>query len=343
MRHYLSFALLACLGFWWPCVVVFAGEFKIATVAPEGSQWMQEIRAAANDIRKRTEGRVAVKLYGGGVMGNERQVLRKIRIGQLQGGAFTAGGIAEKYPDIVVYGLPLVFNDLDEVGYVRQRLDETLASGLEKAGFVSFGFAGGGFARIFANRPIVTTDDMRGQKIWVPEGDRVSITAMEALHLAPVSLPVTDVLTGLQTGLLDVVAAPPVGVVALQWHTRVKYMTATPLMYTMGLMAVDATAFARLSTSDQRIFREVMVAVYGRLDRQSRGDEQAAIAALGASGIKIVDADSAAVEAWRKAASEANRRLGVDGVYTPALLDRVHTLLREYRQQKNVTAAILLQ
>lgn len=343
MRRYLSFALLACLGCGWPRVAVFADEFKIATVAPEGSQWMQEIRAAANDIRTRTEGRVSVKLYGGGVMGNERQVLRKIRIGQLQGGAFTAGGIAEKYPDIVLYGLPLIFNDLDEVGYVRQRLDETLASGLEKAGFVSFGFAGGGFARIFANRPITATDDMRGQKIWVPEGDRVSMTAMEALRLAPVSLPVTDVLTGLQTGLLDVVAAPPVGVVALQWHTRVRYMTTTPLMYTMGLMAVDAAAFYRLSPSDQGIFREVMGAAYGRLDQHSRSDEQGAIAALGANGIKIVEAEGQAIEAWRKAASEANRRLGVDGVYTPALLDRVHTLLREYRQQGNATAAMPLQ
>jgi TRAP-type C4-dicarboxylate transport system substrate-binding protein len=328
--------LLFAHGF---CASAAAAEFKIATVAPEGSQWMQDIRAAAAEIRKRTEGRVTVKLYGGGVMGNEKQVLRKIRIGQLQGGAFTAGGIAEKYPDIVVYGLPLLFNDQDEVDYVRERMDASFTKGLEQAGFVSFGFAGGGFARIFANRPITSTADMRGQKIWVPDGDRVSAAAMEALRLSPVGLPVTDVLTGLQTGLLDVIAAPPVGVIALQWHTRVKYMTATPLMYTMGLMAVDAGAFGKLGPADQQAFREVMEAVYGRLDHQSRADDQAAQAALKSSGIRLVDAQAGEVESWRGAMAEANRRLGADGVYSPSLLAELEGLLKEFRQRRATAAA----
>jgi TRAP-type C4-dicarboxylate transport system substrate-binding protein len=309
-----------------------ATDFKIATVAPEGSQWMQEIRRAAAEIKERSEGRVVLKLYGGGVMGNEKQVLRKIRIGQLHGGAFTAGGLAEKYPDIVLYGLPLVFNDLDEVDFVRSKLDATLSRGLEEAGFVSFGFAGGGFARIFARKAIVGTADMRGQKIWIPEGDRVSAVAMEALKLAPVGLPVTDVLTGLQTGLLDVVAAPPVAVIALQWHTRVQYMTETPLMYTMGLMAVDARAFARLSQADQQIFREVMGSVYKRFDAQSRADEQSAMQALEASNISVVDAMENDVAAWRAAADTANEQLGREGMYTPALFSQLQQLLVQHRQ-----------
>ncbi len=310
-----------------------AAEFKIATVAPEGSQWMQDIRAAAGEIKNRTQGRVTVKLYGGGVMGNEKQVLRKVRIGQLQGGAFTAGGIAEKYPDIVIYGLPMLFNDQDEIDFVRERMDASLMRGLEQAGFVSFGFAGAGFAHIFANRPITGTADMRGQKIWVPDGDRVSAAAMEALHLSLVSLPVTDVLTGLQTGLLDIIAAPPVGVIALQWHTRVKYMTTTPLMYTMGLMAVDSGAFGKLNPADQQVFREVMGAVYRRLDHQSRADDEGAQAALKASGIGFVEAQAADISVWREAVTEANRRLGTEGVYTPALLGQLEGYLKEYRQR----------
>jgi TRAP-type C4-dicarboxylate transport system substrate-binding protein len=317
-----------------------ATEFKIATVAPEGSQWMQDIRAAAADIKARTEGRVVVKLYGGGVMGNEKQVLRKIRIGQLHGGAFTAGGIAEKYPDIVLYGLPMLFADQREVDYVRSRMDATLADGLEQAGFVSFGFAGGGFAHIFANRPITATADMRGQKIWVPEGDRVSTAAMEALRLAPVGLPVTDVLTGLQTGLLDIIAAPPVGVIALQWHTRVKYMTSTPLMYTMGLMAVDAGPFGKLSPADQQVFRDAMGAVYRNLDKKSGADDEGAQAGLKASGIKLVDAQPAEVATWRAAVADANRRLGAEGVYTPALLETLQGHLVEYRRRGGSAPAV---
>ncbi len=308
-----------------------ATDFKIATVAPEGSQWMQEIRAAAASIKAATDGRVVVKLYGGGVMGNEKQVLRKIRIGQLQGGAFTAGGIAEKYADIVIYGLPLIFANQAEVDYVRQRMDPILVKGLEQSGFVSFGFAGGGFARIFANRPVDATESMRGQKIWVPEGDRVSTAAMEALHLSPVALPVTDVLTGLQTGLLDVVAAPPVAVIALQWHTRVKYMTNTPLMYTMGVMAIDAQAFGKLSSADQATFRDTMTTVYKHLDEKSAADDEAAQKALFTSGIKPVEAREADVKSWREATAVANRQLGEQGVFTPALLAQLQVYLQEFR------------
>lgn len=310
-----------------------AADFKIATLAPEGSQWMQEIRAAAADIKGRTQGRVVIKLYGGGVMGNEKQVLRKIRVGQLQGGAFTANGISEKYPDIVVYGLPLLFKSQSEVGYVRQRLDATLAKGLEDAGFVSFGIAGGGFARIFANQPVTGTDGLRGRKVWVPEGDRISTAAMQALRLSPVALPITDVLTGLQTGLLDIVAAPPVGVIALQWHTRVKFMTNVPMMYTMGLMAVDAGAFGKLSPADQAVFRGAMEAVYRRLDAQSAADDAAAQKAMQAAGIKVVEANAADVRSWTEAVDAANRELSAQGVYAPKLLEQVQGYLAEYREK----------
>jgi TRAP-type C4-dicarboxylate transport system substrate-binding protein len=316
-----------------------AGEFKIATVAPEGSQWMKGIRAAAADIKAKTEGRVVVKIYGGGVMGNEKQVLRKIRIGQLQGGAFTASGIAEKYPDIVLYGLPMLFRSQEEVDFVRRRMDAQLARGLEQAGFVSFGIAGGGFARIFANKPVTATDDMRGQKIWIPDGDRVSAVAMEALRLSPVSLPVTDVLTGLQTGLIDVVAAPPVGAIALQWHTRAKFMTTVPLMYTMGLMAVDSGAFGKLAPSDQAAFRDAMGAVYARLDAESGADDAGAQKALQASGIKLVEARPEAVAAWRQACAEAIRRLGAEGVYSGALFAELERHLAEFRRPEGGAAA----
>ena len=120
-----------------------AAVFKIATVAPEGSEWMTKHREAAAQIKERTEGRVTLKFYGGGVMGNDRKVLRKIRIGQLQGAAFTTSGLAERYPDIVLYGMPFLFRSQEEVDFVRKALDDDLLQGLEEAGFVSFGFAGG--------------------------------------------------------------------------------------------------------------------------------------------------------------------------------------------------------
>jgi TRAP-type C4-dicarboxylate transport system substrate-binding protein len=318
---------------------VAAADIKIATVAPEGSQWMQAMRAAAAEIKTRTAGRVVIKLYGGGVQGNEKKVLRKIRIGQLQGGAFTANGISEVYPDIVVYGLPMVFESQDEVNYVRRQMDSLLMNGLEQAGFVSFGLSSGGFAHILSQRPVVRAADMRGQKIWLADGDRVSYAAMEALQLAPVVLPVTDVLTGLQTGLLDVVAAPPVAVVALQWHTRVKYMTSLPLMYTMGLMAIDKRAFDALSDSDQAAVREVMTGIYRRFEEQSHDDDLQAQKALQANGIRFVDAEPQDVQLWRRTVAETNRRLGEQGVYSPALLEQMMSHLREFRSRQSAREA----
>ena len=144
-------ALLAVTG-----ATANAADIKIATVAPDGSRWMQQMRAGAEEVKARTAGRVTLKFYPGGVMGNDAQVLRKIRIGQLQGGAFTAGGLAERYPGLNLYGIPLLFRSLDEVDAVRAALDPELAAGLERAGFVTFGFIEGGFANLLSNEPIRT-------------------------------------------------------------------------------------------------------------------------------------------------------------------------------------------
>ena len=184
-------AVLLCAG------PVQAIEIKVASLAPDGSGWMREMRAGAEEIRDLTDGRVTIKFYPGGVMGNDSQVLRKIRIGQLHGGAFTGGGIAERYAGFNLYGIPLLFQSLDEVDYVRPRLDAKLQAGLADAGFVSFGFIEGGFAQLMSNEPISRVEDMRRRKIWIPEGDPIGFRVLEAMGLSPVVLPPTDVLMGL--------------------------------------------------------------------------------------------------------------------------------------------------
>ena len=158
-------------------------------------------------------------------MGNDTTVLGRIRIGSLQGGAFTPTALASQYSDLNLYGLPLIFDSEEEAAYVRERLDAKLQRGLEEAGFVNFGFAGGGFAVVMSNTPVDELEDLKGKKVWVPEGDSISYASMEALSLSPVTLPLTDVLTGLQTGLIDIVAMSPIGALVLQWHTKVKYLS----------------------------------------------------------------------------------------------------------------------
>ncbi len=308
-----------------------AQTFKIATVAPENSVWMTDMRAAAAEIKERTEGRVKVKYYGGGVMGNDRKVLRKMRIGQLQGGAFAASGLLERYPDLSIYGLPLLFESLEEVDYVQGKIDADLMADMENSGLVAFGSAGGGFAYLMGNEPARTIEDLQGKKTWVPEGDAVTYASMEAMSLSPVVLPISDVLTGLQTGLLDYVATPTSAALLLQWYTKVKYVTVQPIAYALGIMAVEKKAFDKMSPEDQAVFREVMSRTYARFNEINREDNIKAEAAMKANGIEFIDPAPGAIESWADRVLASNRKIWDEGDYSPELLDRVEKMLAEYR------------
>jgi TRAP-type C4-dicarboxylate transport system substrate-binding protein len=309
-----------------------AAEIKIATVAPDGSRWMQQMRAGAAEIESRTAGRVAIKFYPGGVMGSDGQVLRKIRVGQLQGGAFTAGGLAERYGALNLYGIPLLFRSIEEIDAVRAELDDDLAVGLERAGFVTFGFIEGGFANLLSNEPIRSVEDMRRKKVWVPEGDPISFMVMETLGLSPAVLPVTDVLTGLQTGLIDITFASPVAALVLQWHTKVRYITELPISYSMGIFALEKTAFDKLSTDDQQAVREVMGGYIEELDREARDDNRKAAEVLAKSGLETVTVNAAEVEGWRRTIEDLYPRLRERADIDAAMFDRLLAVLAEYRR-----------
>lgn len=315
-----------------------AATLKIATVTPEGSQWMKDMRASAKEIKERTGGRVQIKYYGGGVMGNDAKVLGKIRIGALQGGAFTPSALAGQYPDLNIYGMPLVFDSEQEAAHVRAKLDDTLQAGLEEAGFVSFGFAAGGFAIIMSNTPVRGLADLKGKRVWVPEGDDISYASMEALSLAPVTLPLTDVLTGLQTGLIDIVAMSPIGALVLQWHTKIKYVTEIPLVYTVGFMAVEKKAFAKLSEEDQQVVREVMEHTYENFDRTNLIDNAKARDALLNAGIESVEFDPQEVARIRDILLASNRHLGEQGKFDLDVYDELLRLAQEYREAAEAAA-----
>ena len=310
-----------------------AATLKIATVTPENSQWMKDMRAGAKEIKERTEGRVQIKYYGGGIMGNDQKVLSRIRIGALQGGAFTPTALAGQYSNLNLYGLPMVFDSEEEAAFARSRLDARLSAGLEEAGFVNFGFAAGGFAILMSNTPVDSLDDLKGKKVWIPEGDDISRRAMEAMSLSPVTLPLTDVLTGLQTGLIDIVAMSPIGALVLQWHTKVKYITELPLVYTLGFMAVDKKAFGKLSEDDQAIVREVMGRTYKNFDKTNLIDNRGARDALLNTGIKVVPVTPEEYEKVRTALMKLNVELASQGHFDKALFDEMLKYVSEYRSE----------
>ncbi len=264
-------------------------------------------------------------------MGNENAVLRKIRIGQLHGAAFTIGTLAEVYPEAQVYALPLLFNSLEEVDFVRARIDSRLQAGLRERGFESFGMVEGGFAYLLSSKPTRSFDDLKGRKAWVPEGDSIGATILDAAGLSAIPLPTSDVLTGLQTGLVDTVAGPPVGVVALQWFTKVKYLTDLPIIYTCGTLVVSRKALEPVDPADHAVVREVLERVSKQLDASVRADNEQARAALVKQGIEVVELDPASRERWRAVAGEARRRLIEKGTVPAGIAAEVEAVLAERR------------
>jgi TRAP-type C4-dicarboxylate transport system substrate-binding protein len=236
------------------------------------------------------------------------------------------------YPDIELYSLPLLFRDYEEVDFVRSRLDEKLKAGLARNGFEALAITDGGFAYVLSQKPIRKVEDMAGTRVWLVEDDRMTDVALRMAGVAPVPLPIADVYTALQTGLVDTVAAPPIGAIAFQWHTRVRYLTDVPIMYLAGIFAVDKKAFSRISARDRKIVREVISAAAKRLDIENRADEINAREALENQGIEIISASSREeVQRWRGISSQAIAELRNEGRYSEELINEILTLLQEHR------------
>ena len=311
-----------------------ANRLKIATLAPAGTTWMKELKAGANLIAERTGGRVILKFYPGGVMGNDQSVHRKIKIGQLHGGAFTPGGLAQVDSSIQSLGLPMMFKSFDEVDYVRAKMDPVIKQQMEAKGFVLLGISEGGFVRILSKKPMQSLESIRNSKVWVPAGDRIGQIAMSALGITPISLPISDVFTGLQTGLIETVTVNPTAAIAFQWHTSTSFMTEVPISYLIGVMAIQKKAFDKLSPDDQQIVREEIGKVFKRLDTINRSDNQAAKAALQNQGITFVTPDPGEIERWKSISDQSIEEMIETGVISSEIVDQVRGHLQSFHNNQ---------
>lgn len=308
-----------------------ARTIKIATAAPDGTTWMKEMQKGAKNIEAQTQGRVKLKFYPGGVMGNDKSVHRKIRAGQLHGGAFTAGSLAHIYQDIQIYSLPMLFKSFDEVDYVRSKMDMKLKQGMEDNGYVLLGISEGGFARILSNTAVHNLAEIRATKTWVPEGDALVQESFNTLGISPISLPLSDVFTGLQTGLLDTISANPTAVIAFQWHTKVSHLIDVPLIYITGTLAIGKKVFDKISKSDQVIVKKEMGNVFKILDKLNRTDNKKAHQALQNQGIKFVVPDNEEIVLWESLAEKATANLINKGIVSRTMVDEVMQHLQDYR------------
>ena len=309
--------LIAALGL---SPIAQAASLKIATLAPEGSSWMKEMRAAGDAVKTSTDGRVELKFFPGGVMGNSDTVLRKIKLGQLNGGAFASTELTTANQDVAVYGLPFTFANLDEVRRVRQSLDPMIKAGFDKSGLVAAGITGGGFIYMMSSKPIATQAQVRATKVWVPEGDVVGRIAFEELGAPSVQLALGDVYTSLQTGLVETVGNTTTGAIAFQWATKLKMMVDLPVSYTVGILVLDKKSMARLSAEDQAAVISSIEAAFARLEISNAADDLATRETLRNEGIEIVVPAESEASAWRDVGRRTVERMQKEGLISAEIL-----------------------
>jgi TRAP-type C4-dicarboxylate transport system substrate-binding protein len=301
-------------------------HLKIATVAPEGSTWMRVMREIDAEVRKETGNEVGFKIYPGGVQGDEMVVLRKIRSGQLHGGGLTGQGLGQIAPAVRVLELPFLIEDYAQLDRVRDKLGARFESILHDAGYTVLGWADVGFVYLFSRQPIATQGDLKQAKMWLWEGDPLAEAFFKAAGVVPVPLPVTDVLTSLQTRLVDAVYSSPLACVATQWFTRVQHYTDVPVTFATGAVVVSNTAFETVPAAHRDTVRRICTTRFRALQLEARKQDAAALVEIQKSGVKRV-----AVTAAEKQRFEAIGR-GVwaelaGRLYPQELLDAVQAAI----------------
>lgn len=307
-----------------------AHELKVATLAPDGSTWMNIMRELDDAVRKETLNRVGFKFYPGGVQGDELDVLKKIRIGQLHGGGLTGLGLGEIASELRVLELPFLFESPNEVDHVHEKLDPTFDKILADKGFVLLGWAEVGFIYLFTDRPVRSPEDLKQAKMWLWAGDPLAAAFFNAYGISPIPLAVTDVLTALETKLINGVYCSPLAAIALQWFTRVSSMTDLRLTHGIGGVVIDRRAWEAIPAADQVLVRDLARAHFKRLVDRTRLENEESIAVMKKRGITVVPPDPARVASF----TEIGRRVWraeAGKLYPQTLLDQVVAAVEEER------------
>jgi TRAP-type transport system periplasmic protein len=313
-------------------------ELKIATVAPDGSTWMNIMNDLDAAVRRQTSNDVGFRIYAGGIQGDEMVVLRKIRGGQLQGGGFTGVGLGEIAPSLRVLELPFLFRNEDEVRAVHQKMDPVFEQNLREAGFTLLGWAEVGFVYLYSKSPVTSTTELRNQKVWLWEGDPLAEAFLKAAGVSPVPLAITDVLTSLQTGLVTTVYITPLANIALQWFTRLSYVTDIPLTFSLGAVVVQNSAFDKIPPAEQAVVKDCCRIYFDKLRDATVADNAKSVEVIGKSGVKSVAPGPGEIESFNKIGEQVRHEL-VGKLYDQATLDQVTAALDAYRAASSTAPA----
>jgi len=306
--------------------------FKIASLAPEGSVWASRFDDYAREVGEKTGGEVAFRVYAGGVMGDDRAMYRKMRIGQLQGGGFTMTGISEVVPDFRVLGIPFLFRSYDEVDQVIAGLFPKFQKEFNDSGLELQAMSEVGFIYTMSTKPMTSIDDLRHAKAWAPENDPVSQAFLKTIGISPIPLTIPDVLSSLQTGLIDTVFNSFYGSIVMQWFTKTSYITDAPFGYAYGGLVFSKSAFDKMPPAYADICRELAKKHFAKLLADTRKSNAEALVTLKKNGIKLVSIPESDLVELRKYRDQAVKNV-IGQAFSKEIYDETMRLLEAARQK----------
>jgi len=304
---------------------------KIATLAPEGSSWMKTFDTLNRELAEQTKNKVKLKIYPGGILGDETDMLRKMKIGQINGAALTSGGLSVLFKEINVLQIPFLFQNYGEVDYVLAKMDSFFKKGIENNGYVLLGWSEAGFIHMMSNTPIFSVSDLHKVKVWIWEKSPMAMAIFDEAGVAAIPLSIPDVLIGLQTGLVDIVYTPPTGAISLQWFTKVKYITDVPLAYLAAGVVVKKNVFERIPQPFQITLKESFPRHLDKLKSVTRKENQEAIEVMANHGVKIISLSKDHINEFKKLSNKAMGRLS-GKTFSQKALDEVYSHLETYRK-----------
>jgi TRAP-type C4-dicarboxylate transport system substrate-binding protein len=334
-RAWAPLALLALLG---PLALLALGlapraaaqTLKLATLVPEGSLWDKSERELGAAIQEATAGRVKFQIYPGGVAGDEPDLLRKLRVGQLQAALFSAPGLGDIDPAFFLFQVPLLFETDAEVAFVLERMRPELERRLEEKGLVLLHWSNVGWLRIFASKPVAGFDDFRRRKqfVWGSEGRMASW--YQELGLQPVTLAATDVLTGLQTGLIEALPLTPLAALSLQWFRSAPHMLDHRFAPLLGALVVSKGTWNKLSAADREVILALARTTEQKIFAEVPKREEEALTEMRARGLAIAREPESDAPQWLELGRQFQQRFRTHSV-PPEVFDRALALLAEHR------------
>ncbi|CAB1071805.1 hypothetical protein D1AOALGA4SA_1349 [Olavius algarvensis Delta 1 endosymbiont] len=307
---------------------------KIATLAPEGSSWVQTLENLNVELKQKTGNSVRLRIYSGGVLGDEKDMIRKMYVGQIQGAVLTAAGLSGIFKEMDVFQIPFLFENYGEVDHVLAKMDGFFKKGFSDKGYVLSAWSEGGFIRLMSTIPIASLNDLQKAKVWTWEDAPMAKAIFDEAGVSAIPLSLPDVLVGLQTGLVEVVYAPPTGAISLQWFTKTKYLTDVPLIYLIGGIVIKKNAFKKLSADHRQIFLELWPQYMDRLKTVIRKENQEALQVMAKHGVKIIHPSEDQIEGFKKVSQNAmNRQTGKS--FSAKVKNEILAYLEAYRKGNN--------